>query len=587
MLSNIKSSYTCEQIFSYIEKKTQLKIIVHNKKFQSLLNFTLKTYKTTSGICRIIEKTGFGKETNLKTNKLIFKGRYLNGKRHGKGTEYNSRGNKIFEGSYLNGERSGKGKEYSNIGNKLIFEGEYKNDERNGPGKEYFNGKLIFDGQYLNDKIWNGKGFTFDGKVDFIIKNGKGHIKEYNENRKLIFEGEIINGLREGKGKEYFETGKIYYEGDWKKGQKNGKGIMYNDFGWKSYEGDFLDDEKNGIGKEYDIQDYTFYKEGEFKNDKKNGLIKEYSNGILRSEDEYVDDKKCGKSKEYNDSGQLIFEGEYFNDYKNGFGKCFRNNEEVFIGEFKDNKRWNGKGKQFRDSYVYPFFDNKADFIGTYKEGKRTGKIKEYKDNVLIYDGEIIDEVRNGNGAEYDNWDKLLFKGEYKDGKYWTGKFYNDNGEVLYEIKEGTGYGFQYYYEFENDYRKFKSYEGPFKNGERNGVGKGFSFFVKDKVNFEGEFLDGKKNGHGKEYLMNELIFEGEYKDDKRWKGKGKEYEMKDREDIEEEDYSYEDDTKNYDLIFEGEYLNGGRAGFGKEYKDNKLIYEGEFLNGQRNGQGK
>ena len=582
MLLNIKSSYILEDIFTYIEKKVQLKIIVHNKHLQSLLNVTLKTYKNISGICRIIEKTGYGKETNLKTNKLIFKGQYLNGKRHGKGTEYNINGNKIFEGSYINGEKSGKGKEYSNIGNKLIFEGEYKNNKRNGTGKEYYNGKVVFEGKYQDGKIWNGKGLSPDGKDDFIIKKGKGHIKEYNERRKLIFEGELINGLREGKGKEYYSNGKIYYEGDYKKGKKNGKGIMYNEFGWKSYEGDFLEDKKNGKGIMYERDDGSLYDEGEFKNDKKNGLIRRYNKGKLRSESGYVDDKRCGKRKEYNDIGELIYEGEIFNDCKNGFGQCFRNNEEVFIGDFKDDQRWNGKGKEFPDEcYGY---EHRADFIGTYKEGKRTGKIKEYIDSdILIFDGEIIDDIKNGNGTEYDYESKLLFKGEFKDGKYWTGKFYDDNGGIAYEIKEGNGFGFQYYCGRESKYQKIKSYEGPLKNGEKHGLGKEFSFFGKS---FEGEFIDGKKNGKGKEFLMDEIIFEGEYKDDKRWKGKGKEYKMKE-DDEEEEEYEDEDDTNDFELIFEGEYLNGGRAGFGKEYKKNKLIYEGEFLNGQRNGQGK
>ena len=583
MLYNIKSSYIIENVFSFIEQKSQMKIVVHNKKLQYLLNFTLKIYKNISGIYRIIEKTGFGTEKSLKTNKIIFKGQYLNGKRHGKGTEYNSKGNKLFEGSYINGKKCGKGKEYSNIGNKLIFEGEYKNNERDGAGKEYFNGKVIFDGKYLDGKIWNGKGFSNDGKVDFVIKNGKGHIKEYNENRKLIFEGEILNGLREGKGKEYFLNGKLYYEGDYKKGIKCGKGIQYNDFGWKVYEGDFSDDERNGIGKEYTINDVSIYDEGEFKNDKKNGLIKYYVNGILRAESVYVDDECCGKIKEYGQNGKLIFEGEYSNDFKNGFGRCFRNDEEVFLGEFKNNKRWVGEGKEFISEFYGK--DIRADFIGTYKEGKRTGKIKEYdKNHILVFDGEIIDEIKNGKGLEYDNQGNLLFKGEYKDGKYWTGKFYNDNGDISYDIKEGTGYGFQYYFDCENGYKKYKSYEGPFKNGEKNGLGKGFSFFVKDKLNFEGEFVDGKKNGQGKEYLMDEIIFEGEYKDDKRWKGKGKEYKKRDDDD---ELFPYEDDRKNYELIFEGEYLDGKWTGFGKEYRDDKLRFKGEYLNGQRNGQGK
>ena len=51
--------------------------------------------------------------------------------------EFNGKGKLEFEGKYLNGRRNGKGKEYDNNG-KLIFEGEYLNDERlKGHGEQY------------------------------------------------------------------------------------------------------------------------------------------------------------------------------------------------------------------------------------------------------------------------------------------------------------------------------------------------------------------------------------------------------------------------------------------------------------------
>ena len=76
------------------------------------------------------------------------------------------------------------------------------NGKRNGKGKEYNNnnnGYLIFEGEYLNGKKWNGKGY-YDNNILYEIKNGKGYIKEY-EGENLIFEGEYKNGQRNGKGK--------------------------------------------------------------------------------------------------------------------------------------------------------------------------------------------------------------------------------------------------------------------------------------------------------------------------------------------------------------------------------------------------
>ena len=73
-----------------------------------------------------------------------------------------------------------------NLINYQYFKRKYTVYESNRIGKEY-NGtddNLIFEGEYLNGE-----------------KNGKG--KEYYYNGKLKFEGEYLNGKRIRKGKEY------------------------------------------------------------------------------------------------------------------------------------------------------------------------------------------------------------------------------------------------------------------------------------------------------------------------------------------------------------------------------------------------
>ena len=74
----------------------------------------------------------------------------------------------------------------------------------------------------------------------------------------------------------------------------------------------------------------------------------------------------------------------------------------------------------------------------------------------------------------------------------------------------------------------------------------------------------------GKEYNSKnkQLVFEGDFIHGKR-NGIGKEY------------------NKKLNVIFEGEYKNGKRNGNGKEYIDNKLTFAGEYKNGTRNGIGK
>ena len=57
----------------------------------------------------------------------------------------------------------------------------------------------MFEGQYYDGKRWSGQGYNIYGKKDFEIKDGIGYGKEYWDNSRLRFEGEYINGERNGK----------------------------------------------------------------------------------------------------------------------------------------------------------------------------------------------------------------------------------------------------------------------------------------------------------------------------------------------------------------------------------------------------
>jgi len=69
----------------------------------------------------------------------------------------------------------------------------------------------------------------------------------------------------------------------------------------------------------------------------------------------------------------------------------------------------------------------------------------------------------------------------------------------------------------------------------------------------------------GREYINGKLEYEGEYFNNKKWKGKG-----------------YDE---NSNIIYE---LINGNGHIKEYYYDGKLIFEGEYLNGKRwNGKGK
>ena len=332
-----------------------------------------------------------------------------------------------------------------------------------------------------------------------------------------------------------------------------------------------------------------------------NGKGKEYSliNNDLIFEGEYINGKKNGKGKEYK-YGKLIFEGEYLNGKKHGNGKeyDFFYEEKIFEGEYKNGKKWNGK-IFFLDKFSYEL-----------KDGKGIVKNYYYRSEMLSFEGGYINGEFNGKCKEYFDEDeddddvdeKLLFEGEYKNGKKWSGKGYDINGNIIYELKNGKGYIKEYEQKHNKLYLKC---EGNLLNGEKNGLWKNYQ---EGKLKFEGEYKDNKINGKGKEFNLKtgELRFEGEYLYD--FKIKGKEY-IEGRLEYEGEYFwnkkwngkgydengniiyilkngrgKFKDYNNSGELIFDGEYLNGKKNGMMKEYCNGKLIFDGEYLNGEKHG---
>ena len=101
-------------------------------------------------------------------------------------------------------EKNGKGREI-NVNGQIIFEGEYLNGKRHGKGKEFLFPLIYpfikFIGEYKNGKKFTGKGYKYN-VCSYELKNGNGYVREYDMDY-LIFEGEYINGEKNGYGKEY------------------------------------------------------------------------------------------------------------------------------------------------------------------------------------------------------------------------------------------------------------------------------------------------------------------------------------------------------------------------------------------------
>ena len=67
----------------------------------------------------------------------------------------------------------------------------------------------------------------------------------------------MVNG--NGKVIEYHPCGEIKFEGEYLNGKKNGNGKEYDGCGILAFEGEYLNDERNGKGTSYDIDSYGCY----------------------------------------------------------------------------------------------------------------------------------------------------------------------------------------------------------------------------------------------------------------------------------------------------------------------------------------
>ena len=81
---------------------------------------------------------------------------------------------------------------------------------------------------------------------------------------------------------------------------------------------------------------------------------------------------------------------------------------------------------------------------------------------------------------------KLEYEWDYLYNKKWNGKGYDENGNIIYELKNGNGKVKEYY----KGVCKLK-FEGAYLNGKKNGKGKLYD--SKGNLEFEGEYLNSKK----------------------------------------------------------------------------------------------
>ena len=491
----------------------------------------------------------------------------------------------IYEGDWKDNKKHGKGKLtfYNNGTVSLVYEGDYQNDKIHGKGKiKYPNGE-VYEGEWENGKI-HGKGkyiyangSIYEGDWKDGKRNGKGKHTLPDGN---IYEGDFQDDNMHGKGKFIYANGEVY-EGDWKDNKMHGKGKLTRNNG-DTYEGDFKDDKFNGKGI-FKHKELNSVHEGEFKNNAKTGIGKYTdANGVY--EGEYDEDDMVGifkvtyKNKptitvEYDYGYVENAQGELYNfELQDANGSMDDAKFDYFKGEIKDGK---ATGKAIFTP-PYSHLNNEArhlKYIGNIVNNKREGqgilRYKNKKSNKVIYKDDKLIQGEQGN-YDYISVGDIYFEsleGKIENGLasgnvYITehGDIEEYSGDIVNNIKHGKGYCY---------YKNDLMYDGDWENDKFHGNGKA----TYDNAIYEGQWVKDEREGQGKlTYTTGEekdSFYEGEWKNDK-WHGKGKVI------------FS----TETYD----GDWIENKRHGKGRETwttgAKKGSIYEGEWKNDRKNGYG-
>lgn len=154
------------------------------------------------------------------------------------------------DGYYLGetqiGLMHGKGVRYWNTGKK--WEGNWGNGKANGHIVVTIDNEIVYEGNMIDD-LPNGKGKyinpdtgeTYIGDWVNFRREGEGSL--HNDNGDKIYDGEWKNDKYHGYG-QYFLRGVCRFDGNWENGKKNGEGIAYDENGNEEYNGQWKDNER-------------------------------------------------------------------------------------------------------------------------------------------------------------------------------------------------------------------------------------------------------------------------------------------------------------------------------------------------------
>ena len=296
------------------------------------------------------------------------------------------------------------------------------------------------------------------------VRNGRG--KEYDGNKRVLYDGGWSNGVRNGKGVEYV-NGKKVYDGGWSNGVRNGEGTEYTGDAkwtgvWKNgkkdgkfsrlFEGGMAEEvwsnglktgsvvtRKDGVkevrrmvgGKEVGVEWNDGERKYRYANDRKKMIVelvnggKLYEGGMIENRNSWWKKNPNhryrkwlfvpnGDGEEYDKNGDLVYCGHYYYAFRDGKGKEYVNGVLVFEGEFEYDCRKNGKGMESYGEYQLK---------GKWKNGVKDGEFVMNGKNGLVFKTNYENGDNSNMWSVYDQ-KRMLYQGSLKDFLPENGNYY-------------------------------------------------------------------------------------------------------------------------------------------------------------------
>ena len=341
---------------------------------------------------------------------------------------------------------------------------------------DYLNGMVYDDASRV---VYQGAlAMRLEDALTIPVRNGRG--KEYDGNKRVLYDGGWLNGQRSGQGKEYGAYGGLLYDGEWKNGVRNGKGVEYVN-GKKVYDGGWSNGMRSGEGTEY-VGDAAWT--GIWKNGNKDGTFS----------------SACKENKKEETWSSGVKLGSVIT-YKNGLKEVRQvaGNDEVTV-------EWNDGKRKYR--YTNDWKKMVVELVngGKLYEGGVIGNKSSWwkKKSNHRYSKWLF--VPDGDGEEYDENGALAYRGQYWHGyRYYHGEEYVNGvkvfeGEFEYDCRK-NGDGMEIYGEYQ--------LKGKWKNGVKDGE---FVMNGKNGLVFKTNYDKGNNNNQWSVYDQKRLLYHGSLK---------------------------------------------------------------------------